>query len=187
VPIYPLGAREGAAETVSTATALAGELIEELGADRVVLMGDSAGGALSLAVAQALRETGLAPARVVLISPWLDAATDGPEQRAIEPRDDILAIPGLVEAGREYAGDLPVDDPRVSPIHGDMRGLPPMTVLTGTHDLLNPDSHRLREACAAAGVDLEFVEAPGMAHDYPLLPTPEGRAATRHIAALLRS
>jgi monoterpene epsilon-lactone hydrolase len=187
VPIYPLGARLGAAETVSSATELARELVEEAGAERVVLMGDSAGGGMSLAVAQTLRDQGATAGRIVLISPWLDVATNLPEQQAIAPRDAMLAIPGLVEAGREYAGNLPLDDPHVSPIHGDMRNLPPITVFIGTDDLLNPDSHRLRDACADAGVAVEFIEAPRMPHVYPLLPTPEGRAARRHIVDLLRT
>jgi acetyl esterase/lipase len=187
VPIYPLGRALGAADTVDTATALARELMKQVGSDEVVLMGDSAGGGMALAVAQALRDSGFRPGRLVLISPWLDVAADGPEQRAIEPRDAMLAIPGLLEAGRTYAGELTVDDPRVSPINGDLRGLPPITVFTGTEDLLNPDSHRLRQACAEVGVECELVEASGLPHGYPLMPTPEGRAARRRVAKLLRA
>jgi epsilon-lactone hydrolase len=187
VPIYPLAEALGAARTVVTATDIAADLIAEVGPSGVVLMGDSAGGGMALAVAQALRDRGLVPGRVVLISPWLDVATDGPEQQAIEPRDAMLAIPGLVESGRAYAGDLALDDPRVSPIHGELRGLPPITVFTSTEDLLNPDSHRLREACARAGVPCDLVEAAGMPHDWPLLPTPEGGAARRRIVELLRA
>lgn len=187
VPIYPLGAALGASKTVATTVDIAAEVIEDVGAERVVLMGDSAGGGLALAAAQGLRDRGLVPARVVLISPWLDVATDQPEQRAIEPRDAMLAIPGLVEAGRTYAGELPLDDPRVSPIHGELRGLPPISIFTSSEDLLAPDSHRLREACAQAGVPCELVDAPGMPHDWPLLPTPEGRAGRRRIVALLRA
>jgi epsilon-lactone hydrolase len=186
VPIYPLGASVGAAGTVAGATAIAAELVERAGPDGVVLMGDSAGGGLTLAVAQALRDHGLTAHRVVLISPWLDVATALPEQREIEPRDAMLAIPGLVECGRTYAAGLPLDDPRVSPIHGEMSGLPPLTVFSGTHDLVNPDSRRLCDACAAAGVPCDLVEAPGMPHVYPLMPTPEGRAARRQIVQLVR-
>ena len=185
VPIYPLGAAAGPARTVATATDLAADLIAEVGADWVVLMGDSAGGGMALAAAQGLRDRGLTAGRVLLISPWLDLAVDGPEQRAIEPRDAMLAIPGMLEAARAYAGELPFDDPRVSPIHGDLRGLPPIATFTGTEDLLNPDSHRLHEACTRAGVPCELVEAPGMPHDWPLLPTPEGRAARKRIVELL--
>jgi acetyl esterase/lipase len=75
----------------------------------------------------------------------------------------------------------------VLPLRGDMRQLPPITVFTGTDDLLNPDAHRLHDACADAGVPLELVEAPRMPHVYPLLPTPEGRAARRHIVEVLRT
>jgi epsilon-lactone hydrolase len=186
VPIYPLGRALGAVETVATTAELAAELIDEAGAGRVVLMGDSAGGGLALAAAQALRDRGRLPARLVLISPWLDVALALPEQLEIEPRDRMLSIPGLLESGRAYAGDLPSSDPRVSPIHGDLRGLPPMTVFSGTDDLLNPDAHRLSAGCADAGVECELVEEAGMQHDYPLMRSPEGRAARRRIVEVLR-
>jgi monoterpene epsilon-lactone hydrolase len=186
VPIYPLGGALGAERTVAAATAIVRDLIEEVGADQVALAGDSAGGGMALAVAQALREEGAHPRRLVLIAPWLDVAVGDPRSRAIEPRDAMLGIAGLVEAGRAYAGDLPLDDPRVSPIHGEIAGLPPIAVSVGSEDLLNPDSHRLREACRGAGVACELVEAPGMPHAYPVFPTPEGRAAVRQIAARLR-
>ena len=187
VPIYPLGARAGAEETVAKATAMAAELVDEVGAEHVVLMGDSAGGGLALAVAQALRDRGQTTRRVVLIAPLLDAAADQPEQRALEPRDAMLALPGVVETARTYARGLPLDDPRVSPLFGEMRGLPPIAVFVGTEDLLNPDSHRLRERCAVAGVEIELIEGQGLPHVYPLYPTPEGRAARAHIARLLRA
>ena len=187
VPIYPLAPRAAATETVAGAADLARELAAEVGADEVVLMGDSAGAGIALAVAQSLRDDGAGLNGLVLISPWLDAAVSLPRQREIAPRDAMLDIPGLAVAGSEYAGDLPVDDPRVSPLHGDLRDLPPITVFTGTEDLLNPDSHRLRDACAEAGVACEFVEGMGMPHDFPLLPTREGREARRRIVELLRA
>jgi acetyl esterase/lipase len=149
-------------------------------------MGDSAGGGLALAVGQGLRDRGLTPRRIVLISPWLDVATEDPASRALADRDPMLAIPGLVEAARSYAGPLALDDPRVSPLHGALTQLPPITVFTGTEDLLNPDSHRLADACAAAGVSCELIEETEQPHVYPLLPTREGQAARRRIVALLQ-
>jgi epsilon-lactone hydrolase len=186
VPIYPLGAAVGAARVVATATEIARQLLE-VEPENVVLMGDSAGGGLALAIAQALRDQGLKPAAIVLISPWLDVAVNHPEQQALEPQDAMLGIPGLREAGRAYAAGLPAQDPRVSPLYGDFQRLPPITVFTGTKDLLNPDSHRLRAACDGAGVRCDLVEAAGMPHDYPLFPSPEGRAARRRIAQLIGS
>ena len=74
----------------------------------------------------------------------------------------------------------------MSPIHGELAGLPPMLVLSGTHDILNADAHRLVEDVTSAGGEAELVEEPGMIHDYPLHPTPEGRAAQRRIAEWCR-
>lgn len=190
VPIYPLGARAGAARVVATAADIAGELAEEAGdlvlAGELILAGDSAGGGLALATGLALRDRGLRPARIILLSPWLDARTDRPQQAALEPRDAMLAAAGLREAARTYACGLPLDDPRISPLNGELRGLAPIAVFTGTHDILNPDSHRLRERCHESEVACELIEAPGMPHVYALMPTPEGRNARRRLVELLR-
>jgi acetyl esterase/lipase len=183
VPIYPLGARAGAAQVVATGSEIAAQVIEQTG--ELVLAGDSAGGGLALAVSLALRDSGLRPSQIILVSPWLDVRTDQPEQRALERRDAMLAVVGLREAARTYACGLPLADPRISPLNGELRGLPPITVFTGTNDILNPDSHRLRERCSASGVSCELVEAPGMPHVYPLMPTPEGRGARRRLVELL--
>jgi len=148
-------------------------------------MGDSAGGGLALAVAQALRERGHSPARLVLIAPWLDATVSHPDQPAVARRDAMLTIDGLVEAARIYAGDVGLDDALVSPIHGEMTGLPPATIFTGTSDLLLPDSRRLLDACRAAGTPCELVEGSAMQHVYPLLPIPEAKPALDRIYSLV--
>ena len=187
VPIYPLGPLLGPHGTVTALTDIATDLIERHGADQVVLMGDSAGGGLALAVAQALRDAGHAVARLVLVAPWVDATVSHPDQPLIAKRDAMLTIDGLVEAARIYAAGLGLEDRLVSPLNGDMTGLPPTSVLTGTDDLLLPDSRRLREACAADGTPCELVEAHGMQHVYPLLPIPEAKAALDRIVALVES
>jgi acetyl esterase/lipase len=62
-------------------------------------------------------------------------------------------------------------------LNGDFRGLAPMTVFSGTLDLLNPDSIDLAAKARAAGVPIELHLRQGQPHDYAGLPTPEGRQA----------
>ncbi|MFD8984571.1 alpha/beta hydrolase fold domain-containing protein [Streptomyces sp. NPDC059564] len=188
VPAYVLAPRGTADRTVPVAADLLSGLIESGGAGGTVLIGDSAGAGLALAAAQRLRErTGAQPSRIVLISPWLDVSMSHPGQAAIEAADPVLARPGLVEAGRLYAGNLAADDPRVSPLHGSFEGLAPLTVFTGTRDVLSTDSRELLRRARAAGVEVEWHEEPGLPHVYPLLPVPEGRAARDRIVELIRA
>jgi monoterpene epsilon-lactone hydrolase len=184
VPIYPLAPHGTATNTVATATDIAAELLSESDSP-LAIMGDSAGGGLTLAVAEQLRDRGVQPTRIVLISPWLDATASDPRMPAIAPHDPLSAIPWLAEAGRIYADTLPVTDPRVSPLNGDLHGLAPMTMFSGTADILNVDAHRLVEKAEGLGVTINFHETPGAQHVYPLLPTREGKAARMAIAALL--
>ncbi|WP_371680095.1 alpha/beta hydrolase fold domain-containing protein [Streptomyces sp. NBC_01276] len=186
VPAYVLAPRGTADRTVPVAADLLSGLIESGGAGGTVLVGDSAGAGLALAAAQRLRErTGAQPSRIVLISPWLDVSMSHPGQAAIEPADPVLTRAGLAEAGRLYAGTLPFDDPRVSPLHGSFEGLAPLTVFTGTRDVLSTDSRELLRRARAAGVEVEWHEEPGLPHGYPLLPVPEGRAARERIVELV--
>ncbi|MGY1738140.1 alpha/beta hydrolase fold domain-containing protein [Geodermatophilus sp. SYSU D00684] len=152
--------------------------------DDVVLAGDSAGGGLALGFAQTLLGTGLPqPRRLALIAPWLDLALTGPGVADAEARDPWLSSAGLAETGRAWAGGDDPADPRLSPVHGPLAGLPPVRVWIGTRDLLHPDVVRLRDRAAAAGAQVDVTVRPGAVHVYPLTPTPEGRAGTREVVA----
>jgi len=178
VPIYPLAPRACAKEVVPGTGELLRKLLEEAGPAKVTVIGNSAGAGLGLAAAQWLRSHGhRQPDGLVLISPGLDGSVSRPGQVEIAARDPLQDIPGTVEAMHLYAGDLDVSHPYVSPLNGDMRGLAPMLVFSGTHDLLYPDSVDLAAKARAAGVPVELHLRRGQPHNYPGLPTPEGRQA----------
>jgi acetyl esterase/lipase len=176
VPIYPL-VPFGTADTVVTAIA---DLVLETREQHaeVRLAGDSSGGQITLSAAMALRDQhDITVPRTVLISPALDLSWSNPRIPQVQPTDPWLAEPGGRVFSELWRGELPTDDPRVSPLAGDLAGLGPLTVFSGTHDVLNPDAHLLRDRAKAAGVDVEFHEGEGQVHVYPLLPTRAGEAA----------
>ncbi len=187
VPIMPL-APDGVASTVIPRVAeLVASLVAEVGADNVSIVGDSAGGGMSLAVAMAVRDQGLPPLHsIVLISPWLDVSGTDPKLKEILPRDPWLDIPGTHAAGALYRAELPEDDWRVSPIHGSFEGLGPITMFSGTRDIVNADAQRLVQRAAETGLALDYHEGEGMIHVYPLLPMAEGDAAREVIVAAVR-
>jgi acetyl esterase/lipase len=181
VPIFPLAPADTAARIVPAATDLAAARIGEVGAENTTILGDSAGGGMALAVAMRLRDERRGTPKLVLISPWLDISGSDPQLAVIAPRDPWLAVPGSRAAGRLYRGDVAVDDPMVSPINGSLAGLGPITLLSGTRDIVNADAVRLVRLAAASGHPLDYHEAPEMLHVYPLLPIPEAREARRVI------
>ena len=182
VPIYPLAPLGVAEHVVPAATDLAAEIIGEVGADHTALLGDSAGGGMTLAVAMQLRARGIAaPYRTVLISPWLDVSLAAPDIPALAAKDPFLAPAGLVAAGELYRGELPAEDPRVSPINGDLSGLGPITLLSGTHDILHSDAERFVPLAKEAGVSIDYHVASKMLHVYPLFPIPEAKQAHQTI------
>jgi acetyl esterase/lipase len=187
VPVYVLAPDATAERTVADAAAVIGLALEQAGTGDVVVMGDSAGAGLALAAVQALRDGDEnLPAAMILLSPWLDVAMTHPDQAAIEGYDLMLRRDYLAEAGLLWAGALPTSDRRVSPLHGDLTGLPPLHVFTGTHDILVPDSRTLSERVRAAGGPITYVEAPGMQHVYAIMPLlAQARRARRQIRELL--
>ncbi|OBI68137.1 alpha/beta hydrolase fold domain-containing protein [Mycobacterium sp. E796] len=183
VPIYPLVPFTTAAGVVPTIAEL---VAEKAAADHsVCLAGDSAGGQMALSVALMLRdERRLVLSETVLISPVLDASLTNPLIDAVD--DPWLTRVGLLEFARRWCGDLPMTDPMVSPLNAELSGLGPLTVFSGTRDILNPDARLLAEKAAAAGVKIDYHEQPGLLHVYPLTPTREGRAARALIVDRLR-
>ncbi|GAB3631950.1 alpha/beta hydrolase [Microbacterium shaanxiense] len=184
VPIYTLLPFGDAREAHDLVLGIAEQLIEQHGSVRLV--GDSAGGQITLAVAQTLRDRGVGSVRTVLIAPGLDLTFSNPLIPVIQPTDPWLAQDGGRELGRVWAGGLDVRDPIVSPLFGRFDGLGPMLVFSGTRDVLNPDARILVDSARAAGVDVTFRERAGALHVFPLLPIRSGRAARSEIVAALR-
>ncbi|WP_182525672.1 alpha/beta hydrolase fold domain-containing protein [Nocardioides dongkuii] len=181
VPVYGLAPEHTATE----AHGLVAALLEELyAAGRACcLAGDSAGGGLALAATQLAVARGRSPVRgLTLIAPWLDLGMRNPEVDELEPHDPWLARPALRVVADAWRGDLSLDDPRVSPILGDLAGLPPVETWVGTRDITLPDCRLLRDRLAGLG-EVAHHELPGGIHVVPLLPVPEARPARERIVA----
>ena len=171
VPDYPLiGEPGGTAELVVPQTAeLISQVIATRGAENTYVLGDSAGGGLALAAVQLLVASGAGaptPRRMVLLAPWLDATVSDPASATVF--DPLLNVGSLVRYGELWAGDLGPTDPWASPINGSLDGLPPITVYSGSGDLLSPQALRLRESAIAEGADITFELRNGLMHDYPI-------------------
>jgi epsilon-lactone hydrolase len=139
--------------------------------ERLVVSGDSAGAGLTLALLLSLRDEGRdLPAGAILLSPWLDLGRD----RRADPdlvRRDVLLTPDWLEAcARAYAAPPAWTDPRISPLHARLQGLPPLLIQAGTDELLAPDAAALTARAQAAGVDVTYTRWPRMWHDFALQP-----------------
>lgn len=156
---------------------------------RIVFGGDSAGGGLVLATLQALRDRGLpAPAGAFVYSPWTDLAATGPSVSANARSDCMFQEASIRDGGSRYAGPLDLKDPRVSPLYGDFRGLPPLLVLVSETEMLFDDARRMVEKARAAGVDVRFEPRPGLCHVWPLFYPlyPETKAALELTGSFVR-
>ena len=153
------------------------------GFQNIIIAGDSAGGGFALGFAQYLiaNEELPLPKKLILISPWLDISMENPEIADFTALDVMLAVPGGIVAGKAWASETPAVHYLLSPINGSFEGLPPIVMLSGTHDILVPDIRKLYQMYSDNGVDITYHEVYGMGHVYPLYPIPEARHAIRII------
>ncbi len=141
---------------------------------RVVIAGDSAGGGLALALLLALRELNVPlPAGAVLFSPWTDLTASGDSVRTRAEADPMIGPGVLGPMAAHYAGNNAVGTPGISPLFGDLKGLPPLLIQVGDAEVLLDDSTRLHARALAAGVDStlhNFAEAFHVFQAIPVLP-----------------
>lgn len=162
------------------------EVASVAGSASVIVMGDSSGGGIALALAQLLREKGREqPANVILLSPWLDASLSHPDVPVFDKIDPFLDMQGLKYAGALYARDVDLTNYLVSPVFGSLKNLAPISLFTGTRDILFPDCRKLRDRAEAEGVKLNYHEYEAMLHDWMLISLPESKQALREIVAII--
>lgn len=147
---------------------------------RIVIAGDSAGGGLALATLSIARDEGWQlPAAYIGYSPWTDLAVTGDSVDTNAGRCVMFMPRGVREAAALYHGRHDPRDPRISPLYGDLKGLPPMLLFASTHEILRDDTLRLADKARAAGVDVELVVRENLPHVWPIFVrvTPEGGEA----------
>jgi len=138
---------------------------------RLCVGGQSAGGALTAAVArQALEEGGPAIALQVLHYPPLDLATSAEDKRS------VIAKPMLRPWMADVFDNVYVPDPSqrtdrlVSPAHpsdtADLKGIAPALLITAEFDLLRAEGTRYAERLREAGALVEHYDVPGVDHGY---------------------
>ncbi len=157
--------------------------------DRIVVGGDSAGGGLALAMLQALRHDGRpAPAGAFVYSPWTDLAATGRTVAENSASDCMFQEASIRANGKQYAGTLDLKDPRVSPLYGNFRGLPPLLVFASLDEMLFDDAARTVEKARTAGVDVRHEWRRGLCHVWPLFYPlfPETKEALALTAAFIR-
>ena len=184
IPNYPLLFRYTVKDAFPLMMQLYRQLQERFPAKRIVIMGDSAGGGFSLALAQEILKTDSLdlPGRLILISPWVDV-TGGDD--ALQEYDTFLSNEVLRHVGADWAGELNPRDPIVSPLYGDMQGLPPADLFTGTWEVFYTDILKTYDKMKAAGIDVSLHVKEKMGHVYPLWPCPEGKEARKEIAEMI--
>lgn len=136
-------------------------------ADQLLIAGDSAGGALALAVALALKERGDAVAAgMMLLSPVTDPDLAGTSMQSRQEADPMIRRDWLEQALKAYAA--PAQTLLQRPLEADLRGLPPMLIQVGDQELLLSDSVRLAERARQAGVSCQLEIHEGRWHVFQL-------------------
>jgi epsilon-lactone hydrolase len=155
-----------------------------------VIAGDSAGGGLTLALAMALRDRGIAaPAALGLICPWANLAIDIDQLRP-KLRDPLILPSMTAEWAPQYAGTVDPMSPGISPVYGDMTDLPPIVMQTAGDDPIRCDALDIARAVLATGtgtVDHRVFDSLWHVFHLQVSILSEAREAVADLGAKLRS
>jgi monoterpene epsilon-lactone hydrolase len=157
---------------------------------QILLAGESAGGGLAVATLLALREAGLPqPAGALLMSPYADLTLSGETLGLKEPVDALLSPTGLRARIDDYVAGADASDPHISPILGDLHGLPPLLIQVGSHEVLLSDALRLASRAAIDDVSVTLEVTPGVPHVFQSFAAvlDEGGAALDRAAAFAKA
>lgn len=150
------------------------------------IAGDSAGGNLTLATLLALRDRKRPlPAGGIALSAATDFTLASESLKKVH--DPIISARTMPEFRDRYLGMKNFDNPLASPVFGDYRGIPPLLIQVGEHEMLRDDSVRVAEKAVSDGISVTLEVWPGMVHVFQIRGLPESREAIRHISEFMRA
>lgn len=155
--------------------------------EKIVVLGDSAGGGLAVSLLVAARDAGLPmPACGVLFSPWTDLSCSGNSMRANRHTDVMFQYQWFADGADWYLQGADPHTPLASPLFADLHGLPPLLVFASAHEMLRDDAVRLCDKAKEQGVQATLVLRPAMPHVWPVMTfLPEARLALEQVAGFM--
>lgn len=173
-PDYPLIPNNSASDVFEFLMPLYEKMIQEYGAENIILLGDSSGGGMSLALTQLLIQEKIdRPAQLILLSPWLDVTLSNPLIDEYEDIDPLLDRNVLQTLGKKYSGNLEQTHFLVSPVYGNIKRLPPTTLFIGSEELFLPDCKKLKGKAESEPIVFNYREFKGMVHNWMFRWLPE--------------
>jgi len=161
-----------------------------IAAAHIAIGGDSAGGGLTIALVNRLREAGEElPACTWLVSPWTDLTMSGSTLTSKDAVDPIIHKGYLEElASACVPAGMDRKDPRVSPLYADLKGFPPTLIQVGSSETLLEDATRFAAAAGSAEVAVTLQIWPHMIHAWPVwnAQLEPGRRALADAGAFMR-
>jgi monoterpene epsilon-lactone hydrolase len=154
---------------------------------RLVVMGDSAGGNLTLALLLELRDAGLPlPALGVCIAPWTDVGNSGDSLTRNEPFDWVeKRMP--VQWAQWFLNGADPRDPVISPIQADLTGLPPIYIQAGDAEILFDMIQAFADRAREQGAEVQLEVWKNMNHDFQAYGDllPQSKEALEHIGRFI--
>jgi salicylate hydroxylase len=153
-------------------------------ASSILVSGESAGGGLAVALVLALRTAGdPLPGAILAVAPFSDLTVSGPSVREFNGDDPAASRDLLKFMGASYFQGHEPTDPLVSPLYGDLTGLPPLFVTASQGEVLLSDTTRLAERAEKAGVDVTLRLVEDSVHVYTIFPfLPETQSTMAEVA-----
>lgn len=153
--------------------------------DRIVLCGDSAGGGMIYSLCMLLRSQNIpCPCGVIGISPWTDLTASSDSYKENKDKDPSMTSERLSYFADCYTKDR--TDPLVSPLFGDMHGMPPSLIFSGGDEIMLGDALEMHKKLLEAGVDSTHYIKSGMWHGYVLFCLEENKSDFVQINSFLR-
>ncbi|MBI5272578.1 MAG: alpha/beta hydrolase fold domain-containing protein [Chlamydiia bacterium] len=156
---------------------------------RIIFAGIAAGAGLALSLLLRLKQEQIAtPACALCLSPWVDLSLSLIKKEKPE-KPDIILPSSLAAAAKQYAAGERLTSPLLSPLFGDLTGLPPLFIQTGSNDLLHPEALALHLNAKKAKVTTTCDICPQMMHMFQMFAPgfPESQQAIERAGAFVHA
>lgn len=185
-PDFPLPPETDAHSVVAWTTAHLRSIMTEFPNSPIVLAGESAGGHLVLATAQALDASERSRLQALFPLFGVFDLTNDPSAMKIEKEEVLLKAETMRRVLARFVGDANREDPVISPILGSLDDLPPVHLFSADKDPLHDDSMALQERLQAVDAKHTHHIFPGYGHVFFFFPTPDGNRGMKTIVDAMR-